>query len=138
MFIRRHTLDRVLHIQGCIKMRRIIKTTSILRDNSGETIVEVTVAFTLLAIMLVIFSQGIAYATKAEVNASRSRNRADAAMIKLQHWLATPSDGPAPQPVKITVDGNWNTYVRIYSVNVDGETVNYAVYSPVSQTTSGT
>ena len=128
MFIRRHTPDRVLHIQGCIDMRRINKTSFVLRDNNGETIVEVTVAFTLLAIMLVIFSQGIAYATKAEVNASKSRDRADAAMIKLQHWLATPSDGTTPQALDISVDGKYEAYVRIYQVEVDGELINYAVY----------
>ena len=40
-------------------MRRISKTGSILRDNSGETIVEVLVAFTLLSIIMLMFSQGI-------------------------------------------------------------------------------
>ena len=111
-------------------MRCIIKGTSFNRDNSGETIVEVTVAFTLLAIMLVVFSQGIAFATRAEVNASRSRDLADAAMIELQHKIAVSSGAENPQGVlSIAVDdNNYDAYIRIYNIEVDGETINYAVY----------
>ena len=110
-------------------MRCIIKETSFNRDNSGETIVEVTVAFTLLAIMLVVFSQGIAFATRAEVNASRSRDLADAAMIELQHKIAVSSGADNPQGVLIAVDdNNYDAYIRIYEIKVDGETIYYAVY----------
>ena len=44
-------------------MKLIKKTSSIFGNNSGETMVEVLVAFTLLSIMLVAFSQGISWAT---------------------------------------------------------------------------
>ena len=129
-------------------MRRIDKTRSVLTDNSGETIVEVTVAFTLLAVMLVIFSQGIAYATAAEVNASRSRNHADAAMIELQRAIARPtsSDLITP-PLPIPVDGNNNAYMKIYTVRIgtdtpedlsDDGTYLYAVYGTDVQSSSGT
>ena len=109
-------------------MRCIIKETSFNRDNSGETIVEVTVAFTLLAIMLVVFSQGIAFATRAEVNASRSRDLADAAMIELQHKIAVSSGADNSQVVSIGVDDNYDAYIRIYDIEVDGEKIYYAVY----------
>lgn len=116
-------------------------------DNSGETIVEVTVAFTLLSIMLVIFSQGIAYATSAEVNASKSRNRADAAMIELQRTIAQPtsSDLITP-PLPIAVDGNANAYYKIYTVRIGTDTPDdpsddasylYAVYGTDVQRSSG-
>lgn len=127
-------------------MRRINKTTAMLIDNSGETIVEVTVAFTLLSIMLVIFSQGIAYATSAEVNASRSRNRADAAMIELQRTIATDSDSGYVQSLLFTVDGNYNAYYRLYTVRIGTDTPDdpsddasylYAVYGTDVQRSSG-
>ena len=50
--------------------------------------VEVLVAFTLLSIMLVVFSEGIAWASKSEVNATKSRRSADASMRKFQTELA--------------------------------------------------
>ena len=60
----------------------------IMKDSGGETLVEVLVAFTLLSIMLLIFSQGLAWATKSEANAAESRDNADQAMIALQDQLA--------------------------------------------------
>ena len=76
-------------------MKLISKTGRILKSNSGETIVEVTVAFTVLSIMLIVFSQGIAWATRTELQANESRDSADSAMIALQGVLAseeTPGD----------------------------------------------
>lgn len=70
-------------------MKLISKTGRILKSNSGETIVEVLVAFTVLSIMLIVFAQGIAWATSTEFNASESRNAADQAMVALQDQLAT-------------------------------------------------
>ena len=72
---------------------KLIRKTSLLRDNSGETMVEGLVAFTLLSIMLVIFSQGIAWASKSEMNATKSRDGADDAMISLQRDLAAGNEG---------------------------------------------
>jgi hypothetical protein len=48
-------------------MKRLSKKICIIKDNSGESMVEVVVAFTLLSIMLVLFSQGISWATRSEV-----------------------------------------------------------------------
>ena len=71
-------------------MRKLInRISSILDDESGETIVEVVVAFALLSIMLVVFAQGLAWATSTEMNASEKRKTADDSMIQLQNKLAT-------------------------------------------------
>ena len=72
-------------------MNIIRKTASILRNTSGETIIEVLVAFTLLAIMLVVFSQGLASASLSEANAKQTRDSADQSMIDLQSKLASPN-----------------------------------------------
>jgi len=77
-------------------MRCIYKRGRIITDNSGETMVEVLVAFTLLSIMLVIFSQGLAWATRSEVQASRSRNNADEGMKAFQTMYATEAKSTVP------------------------------------------
>ena len=69
-------------------MRCINKAGRMFKNNSGETMVEVLVAFTLLSIMLVVFSEGIAWATKSEVSASQRRDAADQGMLELQRSLA--------------------------------------------------
>lgn len=69
-------------------MKFIVKKGFRRSGRRGETMVEVIVAFTLLAIILVLFAQGIAWATKAEANASNTRNAADSAMESLQQDLA--------------------------------------------------
>ena len=74
-------------------MKLIRKTSSIFVNNSGETMVEVLVAFTLLSIMLVIFSEGIAWATNSESRATQRRSGADLAMKTLQHDLAEGNPG---------------------------------------------
>lgn len=67
---------------------KCISKTNILRNNSGETMVEVLVAFTLLSIMLVMFAEGITWASKSEINALKSRQAADQAMMDVQSRLA--------------------------------------------------
>ena len=79
-------------------MRCIYKKGSILTDNSGETMVEVLVAFTMLSIMLVIFSQGLTWASKSEVQASKSRNNSDAAMKAFQTMCARGEKSTTPVP----------------------------------------
>ena len=106
-------------------MRHLITGNTILTDNKGESMAEVLVAFTLLSIMLVIFFQGIAWATKTEVNASNSRGRADQAMIDLQGKRSNESGVPAGQ-----VDGLQGRISRkIYSVDVyGGQSYTYVLY----------
>ena len=102
-------------------MKRIInRIQEILKDNSGETIVEAVVAFALLSVMLVVFAQGLASATTAETIASDNRKKADDTMIALQEKLATENvvreDGSPATPVSI----------RRYVYKVNG--TNYIVY----------
>lgn len=126
-------------IRGSTDMKLISKTRRILGDNSGETIVEVMVAFTLLTIMLLIFSQGIAFATNSERRAGKIRKSADDAMVDLQKERSgtdldnvTPGGGD-PKPVRNTAEGQENLIRRYnYSVIEDSEGHSYIVYEVAS------
>ena len=116
-------------------MKLICKTKRLLMDNSGETMVEVLVAFTLLSIMLIVFAQGLSWATISESKASQSRREADEAMLKLQQALAGKSvDGDGVSFVEdstpISFGSGANVYV--YTYTVDG--CRYVVYKPYSST----
>lgn len=111
-------------------MRRIDKQmNNILRDNSGETLVEVLVAFTLLSIIMVTFSQGIAFATRTEARATKNRKNADMAMNRFQTRLAAGERDTAYDQIA----GVFNDRIKVESmtVNVDGETYTYAFYEMV-------
>lgn len=110
-------------------MKCLLKTRRLLRDNSGETMVEVLVAFTLLSIMLVIFSQGLAYASKAEINAMKSREGADQAMNQLQAKLA--SGERATDYVQIVGTCGDRIKIETYTVNVDGREYTYVYYEAI-------
>ena len=117
-------------------MRLIRKTYRILGDNSGKTMVEVIVAFALLSIMLLAFSEGIAWATRTEINASKSRSSADIAMRVFQEYIATGSVDSSnydcvveldDDDVTVTeVDGGW--LKKKYTVKVDGKPYVYYGY----------
>ncbi len=112
-------------------MKIISKRDNILKDNNGETIVEVVVAFALLTIMLVVFSQGIAFATNANVRADKTRANADDAMKELQDWTVKderPNRGPVI-PNDEDLEKDLYLYKRIYTVTLDGDTYTYVVYS---------
>ena len=116
-------------------MKRIEKTYKGIKDNSGETMVEVLVAFALLSILLIIFSQGIAMATKTELNADKSRNGADEAMKNVQDYMAEDSAGrPYDQ-----VQGYFDDRIKrmSYSYTVDGQTYNYVYYEPILLSNGG-
>lgn len=106
-------------------MRYINKRTNIIRDNSGETIVEVLVAFTLLSIMLVIFSQGITWATQTEQTASNNRKAADEAMLQLQGKIAADRGTPITTGWGFA-DGR--VYYKKYDCTVNGQNYTYIVY----------
>lgn len=127
MYIRSLTEDRVPVIRGYIDMKLIRKTSSILRDNSGETIVEVLVAFTVLSIMLLVFAEGLQMATRSEVTADQSRKSADAALANVQRKIANgESFGTAGSSINISSgEGNSATIVP-YTYTVDGNT--FVVY----------
>jgi len=115
-------------------MKMIKKCNSILIDNTGETIAEVVVAFAVLAIMMVLFAQGIAYASRTNVIADHNRNNADQTLIKLQDLLAsTEAQGPVP-----VMGGNAESpiiiYRQVYEISVDdtdenSDTYRYVVYT---------
>lgn len=105
-------------------MRQIrIKTKRILRDNSGETIVEAVVAFALLSIMLVLFAQGLAWATNTELKASDNRKSADDSMYHLQKHLATTPKEQGNEKIK---NGDVSIPIRRYVYEIDGN--DYIVY----------
>ena len=101
------------------------KIRNLLKDNKGETILEVVVAFTLLTIMMVLFSQGIKYATMTNLKADETRNDSDRAMEELQKEIA--SDSSVAMPVG-NIDGN-NVNRKRYVVTVEGKEYSYIVYS---------
>lgn len=84
-------------------MKFIVKKGFRRSGKRGETMVEVLVAFVLLSIILVLFSQGIAWATRAESNATNNRKAADSAMEALQHDLASGTKGSAVEGSRILV-----------------------------------
>ncbi len=59
----------------------------VIRDNKGETIVEVVVAFLVLSIMLALFAQGLSYAGKTSSYAVEEMTAADTAVIELQKTI---------------------------------------------------
>ena len=112
-------------------MKKISKLyRHLIGDNSGETIVEVIVAFALLSIMLVLFSQGLAAASRSDMKAMETRGVADKAMLKLQQ---TKVDTGVTQPNKAQaaeVDNNL-IYRQVYEIidEQTGEKYIYVVYS---------
>ena len=109
-------------------MRCIIKKGHIL-DNSGETIVEVMVAFTLLSIMLVMFSQGIAWATRSEMFATRTRQWSDRSMKDFQHSLATEGNRSDLGTVREVADGLSGRIKREQITHdVDGQAYTFVFY----------
>ena len=109
-------------------MKLIRKSGHMLEDNKGETIVEVVVAFTVLSIMMVLFSQGIAYASRTSVLADKNRDSADQAMMDLQEQIASnitiPGKLPVPADTPAGVD-SFVVYRQVYTV--DSKT--FVVYS---------
>lgn len=117
-------------------MRCIFKK-GILSNNSGETMIEVLVAFTLLSIMMVLFSQGIKWATTTTANASTNREAADEAMLHVQQMIV--SDSQLSQEAKGLLQTGWGfcegrVYYKKYEyTNPDnGRTYTYVVYEAIT------
>ncbi len=109
-------------------MKLIRKSGHMLEDNKGETIVEVVVAFTVLSIMMVMFSQGIAYASRTSVLADKNRDSADQAMIDLQEQITSNIIVPGKLPVPADTPAGVESFVVYRQVyTVDSKT--YVVYS---------
>lgn len=89
--------------------------------------VEVIVAFTLLAILMLLFSQGIANTTKAESKATNDRKSADNAMKSLQKELAKGENtGTENYGSKITVGDPDTVDIVPYTYSENG--YKYVVY----------
>ena len=98
-------------------------------DNRGETIVEVIVAFALLSIMLVLFSQGLAAASRSDMKAMETRTAADKAMLTLQQEKLDSS--VTEYKAQVTEVDNNLIYRQVYDVRDEqtGEVYIYVVYS---------
>lgn len=107
-------------------MKLLYKTKSYLADNSGETIVEVLVAFTVLSILLVLFAEGITFATTSEANARKRREASDNAMIELQEKV---SNGEYRRKIRVNNVSSNVLYRCEYEITVDGNTYTYYVYT---------
>lgn len=106
-------------------MKIIRKTFNLIEDNKGETIVEVVVAFAVLSIMMVMFAQGIAFATNSSVRASKTREKSDKAMIALQKKMVSETANKVPVAGEILV----HRQVRKVTLE-DGTEYYYVVYVP--------
>lgn len=111
-------------------MKVIRKLDRMQNDNKGETIVEVVVAFAVLSIMMVMFAQGISYASHAGVAAEKKRSDADQALVRLQDKLAANEDeGKVP-----IAGGNLSSPIIVYrqvcEITLDdGSSYKYVVYT---------
>lgn len=86
-------------------MKLIAKTKKILLATKAETMSEVLVAFLVLSIILVLFAQGIRFATAAEGFAVEKTKDSDKAM---QALLDTVVSNPDKQSGVNTYDEEWN------------------------------
>lgn len=73
-------------------MRRL-SSKKILRDNKGESIAEVMVAFLVLSIMMALFAQGLRYVGTARSYAIEECDAADTAMLELQKTINKANQG---------------------------------------------
>ena len=101
-------------------MKIIAKTKAVLREQKAETMVEVVVAFVVLSIVMVMFSQGLKYATTAEVYAVENGKACDKALINLQRFITgTPDDTGNNVPSSPLDEG-----VRVTSSDTENKTLN--------------
>ena len=100
-----------------------------INDNRGETIVEVIVAFALLSIMLVLFSQGLAAASRSDMKAMETRTAADKAMPTLTQKKLDSS--VTTYKAQVTEVDNNLIYRQVYPITDEqtGEIYTYVVYS---------
>lgn len=102
-------------------MKIIRKNVNLIEDNRGETIVEVVVAFAVLSIMLVMFAQGISYASNTSVRASKTREKSDIAMQELQKDMVNRTADMIPVAGEILV------YRQVREIELDDGTKYYYV-----------
>lgn len=114
---------------------RCIYKKRILDYNSGETMVEVIVAFTLLSIMMVIFTQGITWASKSEMNASKRREAADEAMLQVQRLIVNDRKRAIidRRPSFVGWSFSDRLFYKKYECQINGTTYTYVVYEAITE-----
>ena len=112
-------------------MKCVRNAVSILNDKSGETIAEVLVTFILLTIVLLIYSQGIAMATKSELNADKSRTYADRALKQVQDDITDGNEDNLMGLYQVPEYLDTRIVHNSYSITVDGQTYTYVYYTPI-------
>ena len=101
-------------------MKIIAKTKAVLREQKAETMVEVVVAFVVLSIVMVMFSQGLKYATTAEVYAVENGKACDKSLINLQRFITGhPNESGDNVPSSPLDDG-----VMVTSSDTENKTLN--------------
>ena len=110
-------------------MKIIAKTKAILICNKAETIAEALVAFLVLSIVMVLFAQGMRFATAAEKFAIDNTKTYDNAFLELQKTIAGDASGKASRkehyPVALTGTDS-ELHLSSYSVEVgEGDTDTY-------------
>ena len=112
-------------------MKYLQNAFRILKDESGETIAEVLVAFILLTVVLIIYSQGIAMATKSELNADNSRTGADKALMQVQNDITDGKNDYLTGQYQVAEHLDTRIVHNSYSITVDGQTYTYVYYTPI-------
>ncbi len=112
-------------------MKCFSKVTNIVKDNSGETIAEVLVAFILLTIMLLIYAQGIAMAANSEMNAQKSRTGSDKARKQFQDDIATDNTYSLVDQYQVPAYFSSRVKHQEYSYTIDGKEYTYTYYEPI-------
>lgn len=111
-------------------MRYVRKTSFIFNSKSGESMVEVMVAFVVLSIILLIFAEGLQMATRLEVRSDQTRRGADSAMADVQSRISSGETfGSRMDEISISSDGvNSSVVPYTYQVNIDGNDYTFVVY----------
>ena len=111
-------------------MKILPKTKAILISTKAETMVEVIVAFLVMSIVMVLFAQGLRYATSAQTYAIDNGRACDKAMIEL-HKTVSGAGGIAEQDTdtikNIAVD-NQSDVLQVSRYTVNMGSGDYFVY----------
>ena len=111
-------------------MKIIAKTTAVLFTNKAESMVEVTVAFLVLTIVLTLFAQGMRFANKAETFAVDRSRDSDYALKDLLDSAINSDGGASGGSVYYdNLDGNPDMLkFKIYTVSSPDGGDNFVYY----------
>ncbi len=112
-------------------MKILSETKEILESNKAETMVEVIVAFLVLSIVMVLFAQGMRYATSAETFAVDNARACDEAMLRLQKTVTGNEDAAVRMSTENVALGNQSDMLKLSNYSVvltDGGDTNVFYY----------